>query len=428
MFMMRLKKVIKIYDKYFPDVLLGAQEGQPENYGTQENDEIINTDKPYTGAFDKEYDFVVRRDTFGWMTDAIRNQTLEWFNQGIPVFAENCYHSFKVREYWYNNAGYPTLDGILRQVVADALTCRANTLDARVVMDCQKWLENDQQNGSGLLNKFGLNGGYRLALTSLEVPELFTTGEEITIKQAWRNLGLGMLPNKNKHWDNKYHVAFALLDPKTNQVIYQYNEDTDKVNPGDWLFEDGNNHYETTFKLPNSIKSGEYKLATAIVNDKNNNLPEIALALKDAEVTEQGWYVLDSINVKNINDSDTTFGIFIEDTVNGKVIADRSTVNAGESVTLKVVPDQGYELDQLLINEKAVEIKDNSYMIKNVTADIRVRASFKKAGEVTVKPDESKDSSVVATGDEVQLFGYIGMFIGALVLLAELKRKFKHQS
>ncbi len=85
-------------------------------------------------------------------------------------------------------------------------------------------------------------------------------------------------------------------------------------------------HYETTFKLPNSIKSGEYKLATAIVNDKNNNLPEIALALKDAEVTEQGWYVLDSINVKNINDSDTTFGIFIEDTVNGKVIADRSTV------------------------------------------------------------------------------------------------------
>ena len=40
----------------------------------------------YTGAFDKEYDFVVRRDTFGWMTDAIRNQTLEWFNQGIPVF------------------------------------------------------------------------------------------------------------------------------------------------------------------------------------------------------------------------------------------------------------------------------------------------------------------------------------------------------
>ncbi|MCB5484553.1 hypothetical protein LIQ24_22530, partial [Blautia faecis] len=81
------------------------------------------------------------------------------------------------------------------------------------------------------------------------------------------------------------------LDPKTNQVIYQYNEDTDKVNPGDWLFEDGNNHYETTFKLPNSIKSGEYKLATAIVNAKNNNLPEIALALKDAEVTEQGWYV-----------------------------------------------------------------------------------------------------------------------------------------
>ena len=64
-------------------------------------------------------------------------------------------------------------------------------------------------------------------------------------------------------------------------------------------------------------------------------------------------------------------------------------------------------------------------MIKNVTADIRVRASFKKAGEVTVKPDESKDSSVVATGDEVQLFGYIGMFNRSISLLAELKKEFK---
>ena len=92
---------------------MGAQEGQPENYGTQENDEIINTDKPYTGAFDKEYDFVVRRDTFGWMTDAIRNQTLEWFNQGIPVFLQKGI----IIHLKYENTGiimfsYPTLDGI----------------------------------------------------------------------------------------------------------------------------------------------------------------------------------------------------------------------------------------------------------------------------------------------------------------------------
>ena len=91
-----VEKVIKIYDKYFPDVLLGAQEGQPENYGTQENDEIINTDKPYTGAFDKEYDFVVRRDTFGWMTDAIRNH-LKYENTGIIMLVIRLWMVFYVR-------------------------------------------------------------------------------------------------------------------------------------------------------------------------------------------------------------------------------------------------------------------------------------------------------------------------------------------
>lgn len=425
-----VERIVKIYNKHFPDVLLGAQEGQPENYGTQDSGEnYYNTDRPYTGAFKGEYDFVVRRDTFGWMTDAIREQTLSYFKQGVPIFAENCYHSFKVREYWYNNAGWSTLDSILHQVVADALTCRANTLDARVVMDCQSWLENDKQNGSGLLDKFGLNGGYRLTLTSLEVPEVIKTGEDVQINQSWRNLGVGMLPNKNKHWGNKYHVALALLDPKTNEVVYQYTEDTDKINPGDWLLENGNNSYETSIKLPNSLKSGEYKLATAIVNDKNKNLPEIDLAIKDAQITKDGWYVLDTVNVDNPNDVEETFGVVIDKVNNDKVVADKEVVKTGENVTLTFIPEQGYELDTLTINGKVVQVKDNAYIIKNVKTDIHVQATFRKIGNVTENPDnptvKPEDTTSVNTGDNAQIVGYTITIICTFVLLIVIKKRTK---
>lgn len=422
-----IEKVVKIYNKHFPDVLLGAQEGQPENYGTQESDELINNNTPYTGAFEKEYDFVVRRDTFGWMTDAIRNQILEWFNKGIPVFAENCYHSFKLREYWYNNAGYPTLDGILRQVVDDALTCRANTLDARVVMDCQSWLENDQKNGSGLLNKFAINGGYRLAPTTFEVPEVFETGKDINISHAWQNYGLGILPNKNKHWDNKYHVAFALLDCETNEVVFQYNETTDKVNPGDWLKENGSNRYDTTIKLPDTIKSGEYKLATAIVNDKNNNLPEINLALKDNEKTDSGWYVLDNIMVENENIDEKVYKIIIDDTENGTIQADKLNVKEGEDIILTFKPDEGYCLSSVVINNQLVKITNNQYVIKNISSDQHIQASFKlKETELSNKNDSSDHESKKIspkTGDILDIVQYIYVTLIAFVILLLIKRK-----
>lgn len=298
-----VEKIVKIYNTHFSDVLLGAQEGQPENYGNETFDGYKDTDYPYTGAFDKKYDFIVRRDTFGWMNDSIRNQVIEWFHKGIPVYAENCYHSFEIREYWYNNAGYPTLDGILKQVVSDALTCRANTLDARIVMDCQSWLKNDQENGSNLLNQFALNGGYRLAPTTIELPQSVKVGENVNITSAWRNYGVGILPNKNKHWNQKYKVAFALLDEKTNEVVYQYNAASNQIDPGDWLLENGNYRYDTTFTIPSSMKTGKYKLALAIVNEKNDYLPEINLAIKNADLTSDGWYIIDTLDVVKDNHS-----------------------------------------------------------------------------------------------------------------------------
>lgn len=412
-----IEKIVDLYNRNFPDVLLGAQEGQPENYGTEQSEEYIDNLIPYTGAFRKPYDFMVRRDTFGWMTDAIRKQTIDWFNQGIPIFAENCYHSFQIREYWYNNAGFPTLDGILKQVVSDALECRANTLDARVVMDCQSWLQNDKENGSGLLDKFGINGGYRHAPTSIEIPSTLEVGEDITVHHAWRNYGVGVLPNTNMHWDNKYHVAFALLDPTTNEVVYQYNESTDNVNPGDWLLEDGNNRYRSKFRLPAYMQSGEYKLAVSIVNHKNDNQPEIDLAIQNPQKTTGGWYILDTVNVHNSNLENTTHKIIIDPTDNGIVKADTLEVKHKSNVTLQFLPNEGYIVNTVYINEIKVDSKNNTYTIENIQEDQHVQVTFIK--------DHSKPiikGINTNTGDHSILFGYILLLLISAIGYIKIRR------
>lgn len=417
-----IEKVVSLYNTYFPDILLGAQEGQPENYGTNQSDELIINDQPYTGAFGKPYDFVVRRDTFGWMNNKVRQQLKDLFQQGIPIFAENCYHSFQVREYWYNNAGYPTLDGILKQVVSDALECRANTLDARVVMDCQSWLQNDQENGSKLLDTFALQGGYRLAPVSVEIPKIFETGKEISIHHSWRNYGVGVLPNNNSHWDKKYHVSFALLDAKTNDVVYQYNEATSNVNPGDWLLEDGNNSYDSKIVLPATLPSGEYKFAVGIVNHKNDDLPEIALAIQDTEVTKDNWYVLDTVHLSNQNTENNTYQIIIDPSDNGIVKASALKANQGENISLSFIPDDRYILKNVLINGTLVDVKNNEYVIKNVQSDQHVQATFIKA---TVT-DVSKPATGDDQGKNIYLISALISMISLLFIIYNKKKYYRN--
>lgn len=406
-----IRNIVNIYNDYFPDVLLGTMEGQSERYGTEKTSGFVNNDIVYVETFEPEYDWVIRKDTFGWMNDKIRNRLLDYFNQGIPIYAEDCYHSFQVREYWYNNAGFPTLDSILRQVISDALYVRANTLDARTVMDCESWLDNDLENyhNDGLLNLFGVKGGYRLAPTTIEFPKTMIKGHTINVTSAWRNYGVGILPNNNAHWNNKYKVAYALLDSQTHEVVYQYNESSDNINPGDWLLEDGNNRYDSHFVVPTYIASGKYKLAVSIVNEKNEYKPEIELALKNIEMTKEGWYIIDSVNIYNEGEIkvDSLHNITFDTMVNGRVIADKTEVKTGDSVTLTIKPNKGYMLSQLMINNVKVDVNGSVYVVKDVQNDLFIQATFKKIPGYV----DTSDSTLITSFIIGLLFTSIGIII-----------------
>ena len=52
----------------------------------------------------------------------------------------------------------------------------------------------------------------------------------------------------------------------------------------------------------------------------------------------------------------TDYAITIMPAENGTVIADKATANMGETVTLTITPDEGYELDQLTIMNGTTQV------------------------------------------------------------------------
>ncbi len=359
-------EIIKMYKEAFPDVLLGAQYTGDDRSGglTAMND----------------YDYVLRRDNYGvsaWLNQSTLNTIRSMNNDGLAVFAENALHHFDSREgSWVSgDAGTIALaqnrNTMLTKVVNDALYTGANTLDARVLEDCKLWIKNDKDNQSHLLEKFALNCGYRLSLNNIIIPKVITSSQ-MNITHSWKNNGVGILPNHNSSWNNKYKVAFALIDHQTNKVVYQFNESSDNVNAGDWRM--GNNYrYQTNFVLPDNIADGKYKLATAIVNEKLNYSPDIRLAMSEMEITKDGWYVLDDVYVAR-NECQLT----IENDENGKVDVDKKVFKVGDQLNITITPKEGYALDKVIINDKEIPVEGNQIKYFVETPTVCIKPTFKK--------------------------------------------------
>ena len=96
-------------------------------------------------------------------------------------------------------------------------------------------------------------------------------------------------------------------------------------------------------------------------------------------------------NIKALPTSDTYFDVAINVGINGSVTINGETVSnssyklrlkGGEDYTISITPDNGYQIQQLLVdgNNVTSEISSNSYIIKNLSADITISATFETIG------------------------------------------------
>lgn len=71
--------------------------------------------------------------------------------------------------------------------------------------------------------------------------------------------------------------------------------------------------------------------------------------------------------------------------VNGSIVADKTTVKEGETVTLTVIPNSGYQVKSVLMNGATVEAVDGVYSFVMPSEEVTVSAEFAKWLSVSVK-------------------------------------------
>lgn len=96
-------------------------------------------------------------------------------------------------------------------------------MDFRIGDETNSWFTKS----FSLVKRFIAEGGYRLYPDRISLPVKVNTGQEIVIEHRWNNLGWGYCPTNIPQWNQKYKVAFALLDSKNSVMRIYVDKQTD---------------------------------------------------------------------------------------------------------------------------------------------------------------------------------------------------------
>lgn len=252
-------------------------------------------------------DYQLRHDAFGsqWYGKFERDFAAKYATTRMIV-AESCYWfvgtdkgaymsgGVDFTEQWRNDITYSpsakTWDQVHRRTVSEALEARANTLDLREVREAKSWTTESMDQ----VKEFIAKGGYRFTPVAISFPEVVQKGSTVKLGHSWRNAGYGICPNHSRRWNNKYKVAFSLIDQ--NGAI-AWSAVDENANPGDWLRGQDYN-YILQVSLPKDLEPGTYDLAIAICDtSKEGVIPSIELAVQNQVLIDK-WTHIHELTVK----------------------------------------------------------------------------------------------------------------------------------
>lgn len=144
-----------------------------------------------------------------------------------------------------------------------------------------------------LVEEFISEGGYRLYPDKISVPVFLGGSDNVTITHRWSNLGWGYCPTNIPQWNQKYKVAFALLDKSSKQPVKIYVDEEPCLDT--WI-KGRPSTYEMHFNM-GGVKAGEYIWAVGLVDTTLNNKIGLQISAK-GEITPEGWLELTPVNVK----------------------------------------------------------------------------------------------------------------------------------
>lgn len=181
----------------------------------------------------------------------------------------------------------------------------------------------------------------------------------------------------------------------------------------------------TEMKEPAEYAEGEIFTFTA-VPDEHYILKSITVNDEEIELTEDGNYsieVVSPVTAIKVTFEHIQHKVTIDAGEHGKVAENGSSVsgemlrNEAETITLKVVPDEGYEIDKVLVNGTEVTVAEDGTITFTVEGETSVSVVYKaiiyqieavsnEGGSVTVSADEAAYGESVTVTVEPEL-GYV---------------------
>lgn len=252
-----------------------------------------NSERLLESAIEKGYS--LRHDAFGmkgYYTTWEQNFARKYKNKR-PIVAEGGWvkisHGGSI-----SGDGYSNYADVRRGELDQAKGAAANMLDLRYSKDIVNGETFSWFNDAFyLVEQFIAEGGYRLYPDRLSLPAQISNGANITIGHRWHNLGWGYCPTNIPQWQNKYKVAFALLDKE--DLLPQYVMVDEEPRLSEWI-----KGYPKGYKYSTKISDvnvGDYYWAVGIIDTSNDNEIGIRISAKD-EITTEGWLKLSEVKVQ----------------------------------------------------------------------------------------------------------------------------------
>jgi hypothetical protein len=272
-----------VYNDAFKNVILNVNFSQ---YGVNK----LDTDERI--PFGK-YGMLFRRDGLGsrWIKRGEIAFMQRHFPE-IPLIGELCYDFYDVAR-WSSDSliiakslpAAPSVRTYIDLILEQAFQLHANTLSFK---EANVWTDQYPD----LTAKVIANLGYRLRPVIITVPSQSGINDTMKISHKWTNDGVGVLPNGNIRWKNKYAIAFALFkstDLNPTEVFID-----SLANPG-ILVKGTETTYNTNIQW--KVPAGNYWIAVGILDKTRPTAPSLDLAIKPLG-RRNSWYLLNSITVK----------------------------------------------------------------------------------------------------------------------------------
>lgn len=170
-----------------------------------------------------------------------------------------------------------------------------NMMDLRAGHETTSWFMTEDPDcpGRTLVEKANLYCGYRLYPEAVTFDDNVKRGVSLHVSHRWQNMGWGYLPTNIRQMDQRYKVAFAVIDKHGNIVRECVDESTDLSL---WL-KGTAAEYQLEISAVGLLK-GQYTLAVAIVDLWRGNKPAIEMSVDPSLVDSSGWLHLGSFRVR----------------------------------------------------------------------------------------------------------------------------------